>query len=1253
LDNIIDYLNSFQEKPDVSIPDNGGRLIDADTAVTPEGVRVRLPGVNAREVTQFDEKTGEWKQGQVGGDLQTALTKRIIEEQGFTKPLVTEKKDVSGTRNIGDYINDEGARLSDYQIKYDLTSLGPQATAQQAQLKSVGRIERALREKDQPKDRFEMALKGEYKYQDEGDFYNDFLGKYNEAIGFKAKPTAPNAQAYGMFPDVYARPAYVRPEEDRTGYARSNWSTGMDSGILSMKRDMLGAVNSLSPDGSNAEAWTQRKINRLAEELNELPFGRDAEAFDEKTGEWKLDSAGKVWNNFVWMAGSNLPQMGTALAAGVLAAPTFGASLSVPLAQNAGRVWNNQPEGQKDLAWAWGTGGLVTVLDQLGLKGITGSLGSKATQQTIVSTLMKSQNLTKQQAEDKLLKSMGSLGQQLKAIGGAVIKGSAAESATETAQDLIEEYGTSLGDIKDPAKLINTLKNSAYSGAVLGGVMAVPTGVAQNKQRKFDIATELGLETDKRTEKSLFIENIKNKTVDESGRTFPKTDFELAEDATILASQNNNQSLEASTTEADKPSLGKQLLNVITNPRLLFVADTATDLKPFMQYEWAQKIGGLIDSPLVRGAFTGLSPYKRARQLATSIEATVRSSFDNVQGSIKETGLALYEALENNQLNTLDPALNKVRADLAATANVFANILGTDYQNAELAALFRTPDFFLKNRLPNPSLVNSNKASFQRLLEQYVTTQNPDGSVRNLNATEAAEITDQLGKEVTPKLLRQLMNSGMTSNAAFTEFFDDNIEANAARIIDRASKLAVKERMFGTNGEKLAALIQEGVKRGHITEEQSRKLAGSLSNYVKAFDGDLNKPKSALVRGITENFNFVSTLVYMDTALFGNLSELVYGSLGLKPEQQKKYFGQIAKSTAGAMFDSIKKMGELSTGGKYKVPESNEKQFLRGYGYYGLSGDILLTEGVSLSSRSKRNMSKLLFKLNGVEGITNAVRAVRGSMAKDELLDLVAMVAEGKNKNAARWARDRLNYYRMDVDKVIALYNKYGREEMFDEQVSGVDTSGAERAAEINELNNEFVNGTINFIDEFASRPEPGSTPIVFDDQRFALFTQFKRFTAHLTANVIPQLWEMYLKRSGTPQYNYATFSSMLLTFGIAYLGLALKDAIRGEEGGDEEDRMIKALEYSWGGTVPDLWEASKKIYKAGSGQSSASTAAKDILSQAPGANTIFTIGKDTMKSFSENEKDSTKAKDKLVEKIPFLGEMPVLRDYFATKETK
>jgi len=80
-----------------------------------------------------------------------------------------------------------------------------------------------------------------------------------------------------------------------------------------------------------------------------------------------------------------------------------------------------------------------------------------------------------------------------------------------------------------------------------------------------------------------------------------------------------------------------------------------------------------------------LSPYKRARQLATSIEATVRSSFDNVQGSIKEAGLALYEALENNQLNSLDPALNNVRADLAATANIFANILGTDYQNAELA----------------------------------------------------------------------------------------------------------------------------------------------------------------------------------------------------------------------------------------------------------------------------------------------------------------------------------------------------------------------------------------------------------------------------------------------------------------------------------------------------------------------------------------------------------------------------------------
>jgi polyhydroxyalkanoate synthesis regulator phasin len=1228
-------------------------MIDADTMVTSEGDRIRLPGVNAREVTQFNEQTGEWKQGQAGGDLQTALTKRVMDEQGFQTPVYDTTKDTTGTRFIGDYANLKGERLSDYQISHDLTSLGPQATAEQARLKSASRIDRYLRSQDEPQNRFELALKGEYKYKDEGDFYGDILNHYNSDLGFKAKPSAPSAKEYGMYPEAYARPAYVRPEETRTGQAISNWSTGLDSGIISTKQSFMGAINSLAPAGGDTEAWSQRKINRMAEELSELPIGKDTEAFDETTGEWKLDTAGKIWNNLVWMGASNVPQIGTAIAASALAPATFGLSLSVPLAQNAGRVWNNQPEGKKDLAWAWGTGGFVTVMDQLGLKGITGQLGTEAGKKTLVSALMAQKNITKTEAEERLLKSMGSLGEQLKLIGKAVGRGSLTEAGTETVQDLAEEYGTNLGDIKDPSKLINTLKNSAYGGFVLGSLMSAPTGVVENKQRKFDIATELGIETDKRTDKSLFVEGIKNKQLDENGRTFPKTDFELAEDASNLASQNFYKGLEASTTEADKPTLGKQLLNVVTNPRLLLAADTATDLKPFIQYEWAQKLAGLIDSPLVRGAFGGLSPYKRARQLATSTEAVLRETLQAIPVSIKEVGLQLYGALQSNKLNQLTPELNNVRNKLNEVGETFAYILSKQYNNAGLAALFATPDFFLKNRLPDPSLISSNRLSFQQLLEQYATAKNIDGTIRKVNATEAAELAEQMSKEITPNMLRELIDSGITSNPAFDEFFDNNIESNAARIIDRASKIAVKDRMFGRNGENIAALIQEGVKKGNITEEQGRKLAGNMSNYVKAFDGELNKPKSALVRGITENFNFISTLVYMDTALFGNLSELVYGSFGLKPADQKKYFGQLAKSFAGGILDTVKKAGEVATKGKYKVSDSGNKAFLRDLGYYGLTGDILLTEGVSLSSRSKRNMSKLLFKLNGVEGVTNTVRAVRGSMAKDELLDLIAIVAEGKNKNSARWARDRLEYYRMDVDKVVELYKKYGREDMFDEEIAGVDTDSDQRSKEINTLNNEFMNATINFIDEFASRPEPGSTPIIFDDHRFALFTQFKRFTAHLTSNVIPQLWSMYIKRGGTPEYTYATFSSIILTFAVAYVGLSLKDALRGEDGGDDEDKIVKALEYSWGGTLPDMWEIGKKTYKGVSGKSSASSAAKDVLAQAPGANTIFTIGKDTMKSFSENEGESTKAKDKLVEKIPFLGEMPVLRDYYATKEKK
>ena len=92
MSDLANFLASFNnDEPIVtdSRISGGGRLIDADTAQTEEGVRVRFPNVNAREVDTFDPAKGLFKKGEQGGDLQKAITKLAMERQGFNQPILT------------------------------------------------------------------------------------------------------------------------------------------------------------------------------------------------------------------------------------------------------------------------------------------------------------------------------------------------------------------------------------------------------------------------------------------------------------------------------------------------------------------------------------------------------------------------------------------------------------------------------------------------------------------------------------------------------------------------------------------------------------------------------------------------------------------------------------------------------------------------------------------------------------------------------------------------------------------------------------------------------------------------------------------------------------------------------------------------------------------------------------------------------------------------------------------------------------
>ena len=80
-----------------------------------------------------------------------------------------------------------------------------------------------------------------------------------------------------------------------------------------------------------------------------------------------------------------------------------------------------------------------------------------------------------------------------------------------------------------------------------------------------------------------------------------------------------------------------------------------------------------------------------------------------------------------------------------------------------------------------------------------------------------------------------------------------------------------------------------------------------------------------------------------------------------------------------------------------------------------------------------------------------------------------------------------------------------------------------------------------NFVNEAIALPNAANRPLLYQDPRFSLFTQFQGFIATFTANHIPKLWGEYVKR-GTPAMKYNAFATMSTMIMMGFVSMHIKD---------------------------------------------------------------------------------------------------------------
>jgi hypothetical protein len=962
-------------------------------------------------------------------------------------------------------------------------------------------------------------------------------------------------------------------------------------------------------------------------------------------------------------------------------AGVFAGSMAIPMLIGIGDVYGEMPDDEKNITVATAAGMAIGLVDRFGidkaaLRGV--DFMTKEGRDIVARKIASASNgkYSYKEATELLAKGIKDMGteyatmvryvatQQLASKKGvmniidSIARQSGKEAATEAVQEAMQYGAVTASTTQDFnwTAILERMEESAVAGGILGGTLHTPGAMFDRSKFNHELNKLSGVETQSRTQQSMMSqeETVRNgKMLNDIELSKKVRGYNVAKDST-----GRHMKLSDFIQPGHENSMARDAAGLATNGGI-FAPSRDNLMSKFMNSVAGREIAGLLDTKGARGIYTGLSAFKRIHQIANSVMSILPTHSDKrvlfKTDNTKDIGVMLNDSLNNgsNHPGSLQyrKILDQVGKDLATELfelDKMGDNSGWRWNEVN------QPDYFLKNQPVHPTLVAADEANFLKdLMAHYKSS----GFVASApNSSYFKDLVDRIKENFTHREMTELRDMGILDNPAFNKYKSTDVEQNVVRMVEAISRSAVRNTIFGKNGEVLAKGVAKMIEDGDITAQEGSLLALGLKQQMDMFDGRLNKSKSPLIRGATENATFVSMLVYMDTSLFANLSEIVFGAMGMTPKNAVKYFGIVGKTFAKDLAAKLTQLGSYITKGRIKAFDeatfSLELDLLQQTGHAGRMNDIAFNVGANIQTQAKRNMSGLMFKLNLVESATNAARAARASIASDEFSMLISVLAESPNTNdLTRWARDRLQYYRVDPDEAMKLYKEAGG---FDEAaIAQIDITDPVKEKLLKDIGNLMSVGTANFIDEFSSRPEPGSSAKLLDDHRFILFTQFKRFTWHFTSNVVPQLWNMYLKR-GAPEYSYSAFSLIMVAFAAAYAGMYLKAALRGEDDEDDDKMLAKRLQqsfdYSVGQAPSDMFASLSKL-----GNDMSKFSVKDplrpITNQSAALGVLSSTGKDL---YGVATKDNDEAeKTRLIQRIPVFGEIPGIRNFFEKENDK
>lgn len=501
-------------------------------------------------------------------------------------------------------------------------------------------------------------------------------------------------------------------------------------------------------------------------------------------------------------------------------------------------------------------------------------------------------------------------------------------------------------------------------------------------------------------------------------------------------------------------------------------------------------------------------------------------------------------------------------------------------------------NYFSKYRSLSVKAVSKNRPKFEAaLMSEYKISQNEAKEITDRilsnNITNLDEAFSVAKGELTPGFAhRRTMK--LSEKASLKEFLEQDVFANVASYTHSLSRHVAHHQFVGKDGEVLAWELNKmekeltpkyGAKKAkQLTDE----IALGMKNYLDAESGNYKRATSDAgkkLESVQRSFMLFTTLAGLPLATISSFVELALTGRSLTASQLNGLFKAQGKELANTLYRGMIDIANKAPTKDISVSDklSDAQVELRRLGYHEYDVGAATTVGATEINAWQQDIMKSFFKWNGLQGWTNYTRAVRASIAVDFINEKLKMIQTFNNQNVngklpvtreVQLARESLRNLGMDVDFMVDLFDRFENAGS-DQSVNQVfkfnpkipDAQLVTKEGELDlgimsqeeaKLRNENINeATFNFINEAVALPMSSNRPLIYQDPRFALFTQFQGFMATFTANHIPRMWGEYVKR-GSPEMKYSAFATMASMILLGFASQALKDMIKYEEGENE-----------------------------------------------------------------------------------------------------